>query len=56
MLAPARLLELVRGCRIAVEGDCRANEGAEHGKPETCLHANYLKHSEIEISEIFEMT
>jgi hypothetical protein len=38
------------------EGDYRANEGAEHGKPETCLHANYLKHSEIEISEIFEMT
>ena len=30
--------------------DYRANEGAERGKPEICLHAIYLKHSEIDIS------
>ena len=31
--------------------DYRANEGTERGKPEICLHANYLKHSEIGISQ-----
>src|SRR6266404_4910300 len=33
------------------ERDYCANEGAERGKPEICLPANYLKHSETGISE-----
>ena len=34
------------------ERDYRANEGAEHDKPEICLlHVSYLKHSKTDISE-----
>jgi hypothetical protein len=33
------------------ERDYCADEGAERGKPEICLHVNYLKHSKIDISQ-----
>src|SRR6266446_4555907 len=41
-----------RGC--SRECDYCADERTECRKPETCLHANYLKHPKIDVSENFE--
>jgi hypothetical protein len=37
------------------ERDYCANEGAERGKPEICLHVNYLKLSKVDISSCFAL-
>jgi hypothetical protein len=58
MLAPGRLPGLFQDPRIIAAAVAKATtaltKGAERGKPEICLHANYLKHLETGISDRIE--